>query len=383
MDLLLKGLNGKPNFNIITGPVNSGKSLLLLKLQEKLESAHVPVLNINMRQISFNSVDTLVSTLVSGMDSWFKKFKEAVENTKIDASLYGFQLHAELEKGSVPPITKLNILFAAIQDKLPPHTFWYGARAPVFIVDEANELSAITKATDGNDSLHNFFKWLILNTKEKNRFHVLLASSDSFFHLWVSKYIGTTRYETYVIGDLSEQEAKEYWKYLIEKFKYSHLPLPSFQTVYDICKGNMFLIERALHYWHCEHFVHQKVHWHSFPYVIQEMNKLLRAYYQGGEVALHANKSPPLWEKDHLNTIVRKLVDSDGVVKYAELCKDLRPDIIDSFIEHNIVHLRPTARSSYDLPARMQAFPDVPLVTSESGCSLIAMKYLIQHLDEK
>ena len=75
----------------------------------------------------------------------------------------------------------------------------------IFMIDEVNELAALTKDPDGQDALMNLFKWLILNTKELNRFHTLLVSSNSFFHLWVAEYIGMLRYANYVIGDQTKK----------------------------------------------------------------------------------------------------------------------------------------------------------------------------------
>ena len=59
----------------------------------------------------------------------------------------------------------------------------------IFIIDEANKLNALTKDPNGHDTILNLFKWLILNTKERGRFHTIFVSSDSFFHLWVPGFI--------------------------------------------------------------------------------------------------------------------------------------------------------------------------------------------------
>ena len=71
--------------NIVTGPVNSGKSFLIMNLVEELEASHVPLLHINLRSVSFNSVDTLVSTstLHDEMNSWVGKFKEVAERFRV------------------------------------------------------------------------------------------------------------------------------------------------------------------------------------------------------------------------------------------------------------------------------------------------------------
>lgn len=69
MELLSGVTKGDTQIKVVTGPVNSGKSLLLTKLMEELRGRHVPVLDINLRSVSFNSVDTLIYTLEEKMTS--------------------------------------------------------------------------------------------------------------------------------------------------------------------------------------------------------------------------------------------------------------------------------------------------------------------------
>ena len=43
MSYLSGRMTNIPGMNVVTGPVNSGKSLILMKLAEKLKAAHVPL----------------------------------------------------------------------------------------------------------------------------------------------------------------------------------------------------------------------------------------------------------------------------------------------------------------------------------------------------
>jgi len=74
----------------------------------------------------------------------------------------------------------------------------------------ANELDAIMKDPNSNNDILSLFKWLILNTKAFERFHIILVSSDICFHSWVSGFIGTSRYANYVIEDLTKKAHKSY-----------------------------------------------------------------------------------------------------------------------------------------------------------------------------
>lgn len=212
LDSLYSILKSDPRLSVITGPVNSGKSLLLRKvLQGVKERDNTPVLHINLREISFDSVDSLVNTLDRKLESWMEQFSKAAKHYAINLQGYGISFEWKRTEQSLRPIMKLNELFNKISTKLPPRTFWGRHQTPIFIIDEANELQALTADKDGHTALINLFKWLILQTKELHRFHTLLVSSDSFFHLWVASYIGASRYSSYVLGDLTKEEAELFW----------------------------------------------------------------------------------------------------------------------------------------------------------------------------
>ena len=104
MKLLLEHLKMDPCLYILTGPVNSGKSLILKKLKNHLKAQHVPVMDINLREISFSSVDTLVDTLKEATNSWLEQFKEAVQHFKLDAKAYGFEIKVTTEGSSLHPL---------------------------------------------------------------------------------------------------------------------------------------------------------------------------------------------------------------------------------------------------------------------------------------
>ena len=77
------------------------------------------------------------------------------------------------------------------------------------------------------------------------RFHTILVSSDSFFHLWVSGFIGTSRYANYVIGDLPKESTKEFWlEKLSPVIRDKMIALPNFNEVYKVCDGNVSLVKQ-------------------------------------------------------------------------------------------------------------------------------------------
>ena len=136
--MLSERVKMEPSLNVLTGPVNSGKSLIIEKLANLLKSQHVPVTVINLREISFNSVDTLVDSLKDATNSWLDQFKEVAQHFQLDAKVYGFEVKMKIEGPSSHPIRRLNGLLSKFQEKLPHFTFWQGSKIPVFIIDEAN-----------------------------------------------------------------------------------------------------------------------------------------------------------------------------------------------------------------------------------------------------
>ena len=119
-------LKSDPQLSVITGPVNSGKSMLLKKVIMELKKVEkTPVLYINLRNISFNSTDSFIAVLENKLANWLQQFKVAAKKFHLDALTYGFSLKISRSEGkAVPPITRLDLLFEKISAKLPPCTFW-------------------------------------------------------------------------------------------------------------------------------------------------------------------------------------------------------------------------------------------------------------------
>ena len=79
---------------------------------------------------------------------------------------------------------------------------------------------------------------------EKHHFHVIMASSDSFYNLWVERFIGSSRYNTYVLGHLDEEDARRYWEMKVsdkhQLLKKYGLDAPIFENVFTVCGGSRF-----------------------------------------------------------------------------------------------------------------------------------------------
>lgn len=58
---LKKLLKSEPQLSVIMRPVNSGKSFLVMKIIQDIRKTKIPVLPINLQNVSFNSVHSLLS----------------------------------------------------------------------------------------------------------------------------------------------------------------------------------------------------------------------------------------------------------------------------------------------------------------------------------
>ena len=76
----------------------------------------------------------------------------------------------------------------------------------------------------GNHVLDDFLSWLVQNTKESGRFHVVMASSESFFHEWITSYTDGSYFNNVVIGHLSKAEVSRYWELISSEWPEGVIP---------------------------------------------------------------------------------------------------------------------------------------------------------------
>lgn len=379
-------LNMEPQLSIVSGPVNSGKTSLLLKILKDLsENNSRPVLHLNLRERSFNTVNEFESSLQTEMRSWLDRFKEVAKYLNIKTEGYGFKLETSVRSNvvEVSPIERLNVLFKSMSKQLPPHSWWSGAQSPILFIDEASRMRCLLEDKHGHDALTNMFEWFVMNTKETHRFHVILGSSDSFFHLWVQKYIGASRFTSYVIGDLPREDAKRFWNERVINQLNSidtGITPPSFNDAYSACGGNMFLLKKYF-----SQYVQkgeESFEIYDFSLVGIERAKLINALFKNGNDASssHTENGKPIWTREQFIEVMKKLVNSDGgFLIYEDLCNEIGQSVVDALIDYNLLHLRPSKQFNYDLP-NYDATKSV--LTAETRSSLVAMKKVLEDIEQ-
>jgi len=238
-----------------------------------------------------------------------------------------------------------------------------GVPSPVLIIDEANRLRALLEDQAGSATLNDFFAWIVRNTKQDGKFHVIMASSDSFFYRWVTQYVDSAYFRNFVIGHLAKEEAKTFWEEIVMPHDDGIPPL-AFEKVYEVCGGCMHLLWES-------HRIHQItrgiVQPYSMSYVSLRRGKFIKM--------LHQSDLP--WKQDHIITTMRLLVEQ-GYVGYNTLCKETSQKAIDAMIENNVVHLRPCAVFPFDIEGKSSEYP---IVTPHLPCDLILMKELLHQFN--
>ena len=367
VEFILNVLKNKtPQLSLITGPINSGKSVLMRHILEKLSKESVPptMLTINMRELPFTDVDTFIRSFKVKILRWYKKL--------LDVFSFQSELFSIEWKKSPPSLIDL---LEAMSKELPDWSWLRGSRIPlpVLFIDEANKLrELVAMDPNGQKALETIFTWFVAMTKEQRKFHVILCSSDSFMYNWLANFVGNDRFNVYAIGHLSKEQAKIFFNERIVTVASGENKI-SFEEMYGVCGGNMFLME-IMYFDYIFGGIHPK---ESF-YLQLARSRLLKVLSPTNSFINDPLKSPPKWTKEEVLIIINRLANSEGgYVNYYEMCEEIKEESLQSLIEYNIVHMRPYCKLSYQDLDPLPIKPE-PVITPESQVGLLAMKQLVQ-----
>ena len=76
----------------------------------------------------------------------------------------------------------------------------------------------------------------------------------------------------------------------------------------------------------------------------------------------------PNWQANDLLKIMEMLISSRGTVDYSNMCSQFGEAIINSMIEYNLMHVRPTATMAFDIP-----WHGMPIITPELPAAKVAL----------
>ncbi len=209
-------LSGEPNFlYFVYGPINSGKTALLMKVIEELPEDYV-IFYINFRWRDVQSVDDLIRVLFKvkrGLISEeIGEFIKEILKTGAKAlhKLRGIPIPENIFDLLFKRVEKVEDIFGYLEE------YFEGIKAegyqPVFILDEMQTIKEVVN-TAGRSVLNGLFNFLIGMTKEKHLCHVLCATSDCLFIDMVysgARLEGRAKY--FLVDDMDKEKAFEVYE---------------------------------------------------------------------------------------------------------------------------------------------------------------------------
>jgi len=192
--------------------------------------------------------------------------------------------------------------------------------------------------------------------------HIILGSSDSSFLFWLKSQI-VDCVEEIVIGDLTKQQAKEFF----ETFKLDNIDFE--KDVYPVCGGRMYDIYRSTSIFQRDCILPE----HNFRthFAINSINSAL--HVKKGEVLESKNAMAPVKFSKLEYKVVAKRVAADGFCEYQEVCNKLGTSAVHDMIRHNLFAYRPKQPLVQDFPDQ----PSVPVIVPISPVSRFAMRKVL------
>ena len=204
-------LSGRPNFvYFVYGPINSGKTALLMKVFEELSEKY-KIFYINFRGRDVERVEDLMRVLFRVKKGKFseetKEFVKEVlkEGAKVLKKLKGIPVPENVFDLLFKRTDKVEDIFAYLEEYFEG-IVKEGWR-PVLVIDELQVIRKVINAT-GQLVLDRLFNFMVRLTKETHLCHCLCATSDCLFIEDVyrnARLEGRAKY--LLVDDLAKEDA--------------------------------------------------------------------------------------------------------------------------------------------------------------------------------
>ncbi|CAB5391832.1 unnamed protein product [Rhizophagus irregularis] len=348
-----KAFSGDPELHVVLGPPSSGKTSLI---REVTTRGNFKPLFLDCRLGEFDSPTDLYNSISMQFKTFFenrrKLLREILSEMEINAKIpYFFELNFKLFDKKEREITSSSVraMLNKIARALPNQNLWkgYNVPPPIFVIDEANSLNRLGHGSaEGEVLLKTFLDWLVLNTKQANRFHVVLTSSDSFFIDWIVNRLHIPHVTQYVVGDLSKEEAEEYFeKHVLPRYGCKELE-GKFDHVSKITGTRMLIIDRYVkEYKNSE----GKLTASNFSVYNSEYSRLKDGLHPRG----FKYSDLPLWTGSELIETMKALVkaENQGYILEDDLINVVGVDKkkINSLVDYNFLYRRLSSNFAYDI----------------------------------
>ncbi|RGB22689.1 Archaeal ATPase-domain-containing protein [Rhizophagus diaphanus] len=371
------------DLHVVLGPPSTGKTSLVKEVIQSSKFLFSPIF-INLRSGQFDTPQKVYDSIYSQFHPFFNKHNSLLKHVfggQFSLGYAGFNLGYRLyDKYKEKTSDDVRTLLDKISDRLPNRSFWDGYQIPppILIIDEANLFSQLGR----NDEtlLKSILNWFVLNSKERRRFHVVLTSSDSFFFNWIETLLNIPHAIPYVVGDLTIQEAECYFeKHVLPRYGCKELS-GKFDHIRRITGTRILIINKYVN----EYKIHKndgiELKDSRFSVYESEYSKLERGLYPE-DFKLLDKRNPPLWEYADLIKVMNAIVkaENQGYIFENDLIKDIGFKKVNSLIEYNFLHRRPTTRFAYDI---VDPPADKIILTAMNQPSVCAMKQVLSEVAE-
>eukprot|EP00898_Chlorokybus_atmophyticus_P005014 jgi/Chlat1/5513/Chrsp360S05324 len=208
---------------------------------------------------------------------------------------------------------------------------------PVLVIDEANVIMDWSDKYSAD--LKTLVMFLIRNTKQERRAHVILATSDSAFLNWMTQNVGEALYQTYAIGEFTKGEARAYLSRELQMLETSAPSDAEWSVIYNACGGNA----GALNYAAAGY-----VQFGSWQIAVQRVLQDIRSGVQRGYAPLKGAG----FERKHFETAVTAVLNSTYMAVIAEqLQPDIPSDALNALIAANLLGIRCSPEWARDVDA--------------------------------
>ncbi|CAB5380672.1 unnamed protein product [Rhizophagus irregularis] len=343
-----KAFNGNPEIHVVLGPPSSGKTTLIHEVTTK---GNFKSLFLDGRLGQFDSPTDVYNSISMQFKTFFKSQRKLLK--EINATMpYFFELDLKLFDKEEREITSNSIidLFNKIACALPNQNLWksYNIPPPILVIDEANLFNRLGyNSVEEKIFLKTFLDWLVLNTKQINRFHVVLTSSDSFFFNWIVDYLNVLHASLYIVGDLSKEEAEEYFeKHVLPRHGCKELE-GKFDHVRKITGTRMLIIDKYVKEYKNSD---GKLTYSKFSVFESECLKLIHGLYPRN--VKYADKSnKPLWTNNDFIKTMEALVkaENQGYILKDDLINVIGFNQVNSLVDYNFLYCRQNSRFAYDI----------------------------------